>query len=82
MRRNAWVYNERVLDHGTFTPLVFSIYGSMCRECHKFYSRLSDLLTEKRNLPKVNSRKLGKIKILFCVVEIKPSLFTWLTNSM
>ena len=39
-------YNERVLqlDHGTFTPLVFSIYGSKGRECHKFYSRSSDLL--------------------------------------
>ena len=33
-------YNERVLqiDHGTFIPLFFSIYGSMGRECHKFYS--------------------------------------------
>ena len=47
-------YSERVLqvDHGTFTPLVFSIYRSMGREWHKFYSRLSDLLSEKRNLPK------------------------------
>ena len=47
-------YSERVLqaDHGIFTPLVFLIYGSMCRECHKFYSRLSDLLSEKRDLPK------------------------------
>ena len=28
-------YNERVLqiEHGTFTPLIFSIYGSMGREC-------------------------------------------------
>ena len=47
-------YNERALqiDHGTFTPLVFSIYGSMGRECHTFYSRLSELLSQKRNLPK------------------------------
>ena len=42
-------YNERVLkiDHDTFTSLVFPIYGSMGRECRKFYSRLSDLLSEK-----------------------------------
>ena len=47
-------HNERALqvDHGTFTTLAFSIYGSMGRECHKFYSRLSDLLSEKRDLPK------------------------------
>ena len=33
-------YNERVLqvDHGTFTPLAFSIYENMGRACHKFYS--------------------------------------------
>ena len=37
------LYNEWMLqvDHGTFTPLVFSIYGSMGRECNMFYSRLS-----------------------------------------
>ena len=31
-------YNERILqiDHGTFTPLVFSVNGSMVRECQKF----------------------------------------------
>jgi len=47
-------YNERVLqvEHGTFTPLVFSIYGSMGRECTKFYSRLADMIAEKRNSQK------------------------------
>ena len=31
-------YNEKILqiEHGTFTPLVFSINGSMGRECQKF----------------------------------------------
>ena len=45
-------YNERVLevDHGTFTPLVFSVYGSMGRICNTFYSRLSQLISYKRNL--------------------------------
>ena len=35
-------YNERILqiDHGTFTPLVFSIKGSI-RECQKFYLLLA-----------------------------------------
>ena len=32
-------YNKRVLqvDHGTFTPLAFSVYGSMGRGCQKIY---------------------------------------------
>ena len=35
--------NERILqiDHGTFTPLVFSVNGSMGRECQKLYLRLA-----------------------------------------
>ena len=43
-------YNNRILqiEHGTFTPLVFSIYGSMGRECRKFYSKLAELLSDKR----------------------------------
>ena len=52
MRKRS--YNERVLqvDPSKFTPLVFSIYRSMGRVCHKFYSCLSDLLSEKHNVPK------------------------------
>ena len=42
-------YNNRILqiEHGTFTPLLFSIYGSMGKECTKFYSKLAELLSEK-----------------------------------
>ena len=48
-------YNERVLqiEHGTFTPLVYSTYKSTGRECHTFYSRLSNLLSGKCDLPKL-----------------------------
>ena len=37
-------YNERVLEveHGSFTPLVFSSNGGMGRECSTFYKRLSE----------------------------------------
>ena len=64
-------YNERVLqvDHDTFTPLVFSIYGSMGRECHKFYSRLSDLLSEKRNLPKSVVANWVRSKVCFALLK-------------
>ena len=67
-------YNERVLqaDHGTFTSLVFSIYGGMGRECHKFYSQLSDLLSEKRNLPRSAVANWVGSKVCFAI--LKPSL--------
>ena len=45
-------YNEIILqiDHGTFTLLVFSINGSMGRECRKFYSRLAQMISEKQRI--------------------------------
>ena len=64
-------YNERVLqiEHGTFTPLVFSIYGTMRRECRTFYSRLSDLLSEKRDLPESMTMKWIRTKICFALMK-------------
>ena len=46
-------YNERILnvDNGNFTPLVFSLYGGMSRECKTFYGRLADMIAEKRKTP-------------------------------
>ena len=46
-------YNKRVLsvDQGSFTPLVFSCFGGMSKECKIFYKRLAKRLAEKRNLP-------------------------------
>ena len=47
-------YNQRIhqVEQGTFSSLVLSIYGGMGRECQAFYSRLSELLAEKRNIHK------------------------------
>ena len=43
-------YNERILqiDHGTFTPVRFSINDIMGRECQTFYSRLEQMIAEKK----------------------------------
>jgi hypothetical protein len=43
-------YNERILEveMGTFTPLVFTTAGGMAKECDKFYSRLAELIADKR----------------------------------
>ena len=36
-------YNQHIIqvEKGTFSPMVFSIYGGMGRECQDFYSKLS-----------------------------------------
>ena len=43
-------YNDRIMkvEHGTFTPLVFSSSGGMAPECRVFFKRLSSMLSEKR----------------------------------
>ena len=67
-------YNERILqiEQGTFTPLVFSINGSMGRECQRFYSRLAELISQKRDLPK--SITMNWIRTKLCFALLKSSL--------
>ena len=45
------VYNERVLqiEHGTFTPLVFSTFGGVGYEGDRFLKKLNEKLAEKLN---------------------------------
>ena len=45
-------YAARVLEveQGSFTPLVFSCFGGMSRECSFFYKRLAEKLAEKRGI--------------------------------
>ena len=44
-------YNERVMqiEHGTFTPLVFSATGGMGREASKVFRRVAEAIAEKKN---------------------------------
>ena len=60
-------YNNRILqiEHGTFVPLVFSIYGSMGRECTKFYSKLAELLSDKRKQSKSLTVNWIQTKVCF-----------------
>ena len=46
-------YEQRIVEveHGSFTPLVFSTTGGMGRLASIFYSRLALLLAEKRHQP-------------------------------
>ena len=43
-------YNDRItqVEHGSFTPLVFSCLGGMSYECDRFYKRLAEMIAEKR----------------------------------
>ena len=43
-------YAERVneIEHGTFTPLVFTTTGGMSKECKTYHSRLAQLIATKK----------------------------------
>ena len=55
-----------------FTPLVFSnngSMGSMGRECQKFYSRLAQLIPEKRDRPHLISSNWIQKKVYFGLLK-------------
>ncbi|XP_066936770.1 uncharacterized protein [Clytia hemisphaerica] len=60
-------YNERVLrvEHGSFSPMVFSAFGGMARECSMVIKRLVELLADKRktNVSLVSSWVKRKINL-------------------
>ena len=64
-------YNERVMEveHGTFTPLVMSATGGMGRECRKFYTRLTEMIAEKRKQPYPLIAAWLKRKICFSLMR-------------
>ena len=67
-RRN---YNQRVIqiEHGTFTPLVFSLFGGMSPECSRFYSRLSQLLSDKRKETQSITTSWVRVRISFSLLR-------------
>ena len=64
-------YRERIeqVEHGTFTPLVFSCFGGMSVECFKFYNHISDKLSEKRNISVSLARSWVRTKLCFSLLR-------------
>ena len=57
-------YNQRIIqiDHGTFTPLVFSINGSMARKCSLPQCKLKVIFRSTKILKK-------NLQISFCILR-------------
>ena len=64
-------YAARVteIEYGTFTPLVFSCFGGMSRECSYFYKRLSEKIAEKRDLHISETTCFIRTRISFSLVK-------------
>ena len=70
-KKKKRVYAERVLqvEHGSFTPLVFLAMGGMGRETTKFYSRLVEILADKKNTQYSFMMAWLKRKIVFSLIN-------------
>ena len=64
-------YNDRVLqvENASFTPLVFSANGGMGRECKKFYSRLAEMIAEKRGIAVSDAATFVRTRISFSLLR-------------
>ena len=64
-------YAARVVEveHGTFTPLVFSCFGGMSRECGAFYRKLAEKLAEKRHISVSEATCYIRTKINFSLIK-------------
>ena len=64
-------YNERIMqvERDTFTPLVMSVTRGMGRESSKFYSRISELISEKRESSCSIVATWIRRKIIFALIK-------------
>ena len=46
------MYNQHVIEieHGSFSPLVFTTYGGTGREAERFMTELAQKLVERKNM--------------------------------
>ena len=65
-------YNDRIqnVEHGFFTPLVFSCFGGMSHECKMFFKHITNLIADKRNETYQNVTRWIKTKISFALLKV------------
>jgi len=57
------------MEHGSFTPVVFSTFGGLGREATVFYSHLADLLSKKHSTPYTRTLSLLRCCISFSLLR-------------
>ena len=64
-------YNHRILqlDHGSFTPLVFSCFGGMSRKCWSYFSHTAERLANRKIEPKSKISACIKAKLNVALIR-------------
>ena len=60
-------HHERdlIVENASFTPMVFSANGGMGKECKKYYSRLAEMIAEKRGIAVSDASTFFRTRISF-----------------
>ena len=64
-------YNRRVMmvEHGTFTPLVFTITGVMGHECSTYHKTLAERISVKKNERYDDVMRYLRVKLSFLALK-------------
>ena len=64
-------YNTRIMEveHGTFTPLIFSVKGAIGQECRSFHKILANKISEKRGERYEEVTRMIRIKLSFLITK-------------
>ena len=64
-------YNQRIMEveHGTFTPLVFTTSGAMGHECTKFHKTLAEKMSNKSGEKYEDIMRYIRVKVSFLVLK-------------
>ena len=57
------------MEHGSFTPLVFSYFGGMNRECSRFFLHTAERLATRRKEPKSKISAWIKARLNFALIR-------------
>ena len=64
-------YNRRVMEveHGTFTPLIFTTTGVMGHECSTYHKNLAEKISEKKNERYSDIMRYVRVKFSFLALK-------------
>ena len=64
-------YKQQILQvkHGSFTPLVFSCFGGMSRECSRFFLHNAERLANRTKEPKSKISAWIKARLNFALIQ-------------
>ena len=57
------------VEHGTFTPIIFTVKGAMGPECHAFHKTLAGKISEKTGERYEEVTRMIRVKLSFLIIK-------------